>query len=306
MSTPSEPVLLVEEENVVGETAPTSRGRLVVRRFLRRKLAVAGLVVVALLFFAAFVGPYLTKWSYTEVDVNNPFAPPSTSHWFGTNTLGQDLFAQTMRGLQKSLLIGLIGAVLATGVAGILGAIAGYFGRYADRAVVVLIDLLLVLPSFLIVAVLSPLFRGKTWLIFVVLLAAFQWMLTARVVRGLTQSLREREFVASARFMGVPGWKIIVRHILPNMASFLIIDATINVSSLILAEVALSYFGFGIQAPDVSLGSLIGQYTNNADTYPWLFWAPAIVLVVLVLAVNLVGDGVRDALDPNSQISSGP
>ncbi|HEY7177129.1 MAG TPA: peptide ABC transporter, partial [Micromonosporaceae bacterium] len=117
MSTPSEPVLLVEEENVVGETAPTSRGRLVVRRFLRRKLAVAGLVVVALLFFAAFVGPYLTKWSYTEVDVNNPFAPPSTSHWFGTNTLGQDLFAQTMRGLQKSLLIGLIGAVLATGVA---------------------------------------------------------------------------------------------------------------------------------------------------------------------------------------------
>ena len=136
---------------------------------------------------------------------------------------------------------GLIGAVLATGVAGMLGAIAGYFGKVADRGVVVLIDLLLVLPSFLIVAVLSPLFRGKTWLIFVVLLAAFQWMLTARVVRGLTQSLREREFVSAARFMGVPGWKIIGRHILPNMASFLIIDATINVSSLILAEVALSW-----------------------------------------------------------------
>ena len=208
-----------------------------------------------------------------------------------------------MRGLQKSIFIGLIGAVISTGVAGVLGAIAGYFGRATDRAVVVLIDLLLILPSFLIIAVTSPLFVGKTWLIFVVLLAAFQWMLTARVVRGLTQSLKEREFVSAARFMGVPARKIIARHILPNMASFLIIDATVNVSSLILAEVALSYFGFGIRPPDVSLGSLIGQYANNADTYPWLFWIPSTVLVVLVLAVNLVGDGLRDALDPNSAIS---
>ncbi len=123
----------------------------------------------------------------------------------------------------------------------------GYFGRATDRAVVVLIDLLLILPSFLIIAITSPLFVGKTWLIFVVLLAAFQWMLTARVVRGLTQSLKEREFVSAARFMGVPARKIISRHILPNMASFLIIDATVNVSSLILAEVALSFFGFGIR-----------------------------------------------------------
>jgi peptide/nickel transport system permease protein len=303
MSTPSEPVLLAEEENTAADMTSVSRGRLVLRRFFRRRMAVLGLFIVALLVFLAFVGPHLTQWSYTEFDVNNVYSPPSSSHWFGTNDLGQDMFARTMRGLQKSIFIGLIGAVISNGVAGVLGAIAGYFGRATDRAVVVLIDLLLILPSFLIIAVTSPLFVGKTWLIFVILLAAFQWMLTARVVRGLTQSLKEREFVSAARFMGVPARKIIARHILPNMASFLIIDATVNVSSLILAEVALSYFGFGIRPPDVSLGSLIGQYANNADTYPWLFWIPSTVLVVLVLAVNLVGDGLRDALDPNSVIS---
>jgi peptide/nickel transport system permease protein len=303
MTTPSEPVLLAEEENTAADMTSVSRGRLVLRRFFRRRMAVLGLFIVVLLVFLAFVGPHLTQWSYTEFDVNNVYSQPSSSHWFGTNDLGQDMFARTMRGLQKSIFIGLIGAVISTGVAGVLGAIAGYFGRAADRAVVVLIDLLLILPSFLIIAVTSPLFVGKTWLIFVVLLAAFQWMLTARVVRGLTQSLKEREFVSAARFMGVPARKIIARHILPNMASFLIIDATVNVSSLILAEVALSYFGFGIRPPDVSLGSLIGQYANNADTYPWLFWIPSTVLVVLVLAVNLVGDGLRDALDPNSVIS---
>ena len=303
MTTPSEPVLLAEEENTAADMTSVSRGRLVLRRFFRRKMGVLGLFVVLLLVFLAFVGPHLTQWNYTEFDVNNVYSPPSSSHWFGTNDLGQDMFARTMRGLQKSIFIGLIGAVISTGVAGVLGAIAGYFGRATDRAVVVLIDLLLILPSFLIIAVTSPLFVGKTWLIFVVLLAAFQWMLTARVVRGLTQSLKEREFVSAARFMGVPARKIIARHILPNMASFLIIDATVNVSSLILAEVALSYFGFGIRPPDVSLGSLIGQYANNADTYPWLFWIPSTVLVVLVLAVNLVGDGLRDALDPNSAIS---
>ncbi|HZD96698.1 MAG TPA: ABC transporter permease [Micromonosporaceae bacterium] len=303
MTTPSEPVLLAEEENTAADMTSVSRGRLVLRRFFRRKMGVLGLFVVLLLVFLAFVGPHLTQWNYTEFDVNNVYSPPSSSHWFGTNDLGQDMFARTMRGLQKSIFIGLIGAVISTGVAGVLGAIAGYFGRATDRAVVVLIDLLLILPSFLIIAVTSPLFVGKPWLIFVVLLAAFQWMLTARVVRGLTQSLKEREFVSAARFMGVPARKIIARHILPNMASFLIIDATVNVSSLILAEVALSYFGFGIRPPDVSLGSLIGQYANNADTYPWLFWIPSTVLVVLVLAVNLVGDGLRDALDPNSAIS---
>jgi len=201
------------------------------------------------------------------------------------------------------LIIGLIGAVLSTGIAAIAGAAAGYFSGWTDRMMIAMIDLLLVLPSFLIIAILSPVFSGKTWLIFVLLLSAFQWMITARVVRSMTLSMKEREFVYAARFMGVSNWRIILRHILPNMSSFLIIDATINVSSLILSEVGLSFFGFGVQPPDISLGTLINDHWQSASTpNGYQFYLPAFLLILLVLAVNLVGDGLRDALDPNAGI----
>jgi len=279
----------------------TSRLRLVWRRFLRQRLALFGLAVVLLLFVLAYLSPFVGPWHYTDLDFNAFLEPPSRNHWFGTTQNGFDMFALTMRGMQKSLIIGLVGALIATALAATVGAFAGYFGGTVNTALLTLIDLLMVLPSFLIIAILSPTFRGHTWLVFVLLLAAFQWMVTARIVRGMTLSLREREFVQAARFMGVPGWQIIFRHILPNMASLLIIDATINVSSLILAEVGLSFFGFGVQPPDVSLGTLIGDYAGAALTFPWEFYFPAGFLVALVLAINLVGDGLRDAFDPNTQ-----
>ncbi len=279
-----------------------SRGRLVLRRFLRHRLALAGLAAVLLLFAVAYLSPHLAGWRYDELDTSSFLTPPSPDHWFGTTQNGFDVFALTMRGLQKSLIIGLLGAVISTALAAVVGAFAGYFGGLLSAALLALVDLLLVLPSFLIIAILSPAFRGRTWLIFVLLLAAFQWMITARIVRGMTLSLKEREFVHAARFMGVPGWKIIFRHILPNMASLLIIDATVNVSSLILAEVGLSFFGFGVQPPDVSLGTLIGDYAGAALTYPWEFYFPAGFLVLLVLAINVVGDGLRDAFDPNARV----
>ncbi|HKT80187.1 MAG TPA: ABC transporter permease [Vicinamibacterales bacterium] len=277
-----------------------SRGTLVIRRFLRERLALAGLAVVIALFAAAYLSPFISNWQYDELDPTSFLSPPGGDHWFGTTQNGFDMFALTMRGLQKSLIIGLLGAVFSTGLAATVGAFSGYFGGALNTILLTIIDLLLVLPSFLIIAILSPAFRGRTWLIFVVLLAAFQWMVTARIVRGMTLSLKEREFVQAARFMGVPGWRIIFRHILPNMASLLIIDATVNVSSLILQEVGLSFFGFGVQPPDVSLGTLIGNYAGAALTYPWEFYFPAGLLIVLVLSINLVGDGLRDAFDPNS------
>ncbi len=284
-----------------GGEAANSRLQLVWRRFLRQRLALFGLAVVVLLFAVAYLSPYISPWQYNELDFTAFLEPPGGSHWFGTTQNGFDVFALTMRGMQKSLVIGLLGALMATALAATIGAFAGYFGGVVNTALLTLIDLLMVLPAFLIIAILSPSFRGQTWLIFVGLLAAFQWMVTARIVRGMTLSLREREFVHAARFMGVPGWRIIFRHILPNMASLLIIDATINVSSLILAEVGLSFFGFGVQPPDVSLGTLIGDYAGAALTFPWEFYFPAGLLVVLVLAINLVGDGLRDAFDPNTQ-----
>jgi peptide/nickel transport system permease protein len=282
------------------ETRLTSRWRLVVRRFLSRKLALTGLVAIALLFALAFFGPYLTKWEHTDQDLAAFLTPPSAAHWFGTTQSGGDVYALTLRGLQKSLIIGLLVALISTVVAAAVGSFAGYFGGWVDRGLMWVAELLLVLPSFLIVAILSPSFRGKTWLIFVLLLAAFSWMVMSRIVRGMTMSLREREYVLAARYMGVPGPRIVLRHVIPNISSLLIIDATINVSAAIIAETGLSYFGFGVQAPDVSLGTLIADGTGSAVTHPWLFGFPAGLLVAIVLSVNLVGDGLRDALDPSS------
>lgn len=293
----------VEASAGPGEYEGLSRGRLVLRRFLRNRMAVAGLVAIVLMFLLAFVGPYLTRWDYTSKDFNALLKPPSASHWFGTTQIGEDVFALTMRGLQKSLIIGLLAAFVSTGLAAIVGSCAGYFGGWVERILMWVIDLLLVLPAFLIIAILSPAFRGKTWLIFVLLLAGFSWMITARVVRGLTLSLREREFVQAARFMGVSSRAIIFRHLLPNMASLLIIDATINVGGTILAETGLSYFGFGVQPPDVSLGTLIADGTRSALTFPWLFLFAGGLLIATVLAVSFVGDGLRDALDPNTSRS---
>ena len=282
------------------ETRIPGRWSIVFRRFRHKKLAMFGLIMIFLLFVLAFVGPYLTHWKYTDHDFSAFLEGPSSDHWFGTTQTGGDVYALTVRGMQKSLIIGLLVAVASTATAAAVGSAAGYFGGWLDRTLMWGVDLLLVLPSFLIIAIMSPKFRGKTWLLFVVLLAAFLWMVTARIVRGMTISLRDREYVMAARYMGVPGWRVIVRHILPNISSLLIIDATINVSAAIIAESQLSYFGFGIQAPDVSLGTLIADATSSATTYPWLFYFPAGMLVMIVLCVNLVGDGMRDALDPHS------
>ena len=306
MTTPAGPLLEDELSKAVGpddqvssDAASPTRGRLVLRRFAHEKRGLFGLLLLVGLVFLAFVGPHLTKWSYTDLDFEHFESPPSTLHWFGTTQTGGDLFAATMRGAQKSILIGLGVAVIATGIAAVVGAAAGYFRGWTDRILMWIVDLLLVVPSFLIIAIASSHFNGN-FVLFVVLLGMFIWQITARIVRGQTLALAEREYVLAARFMGVANWKIIFRHILPNLSSLLIIDATINVSTAIITEASLSFFGFGVQPPDVSLGTLLDDGQNAASTYPWLFLFPAAFLIILVLAVNLVGDALRDALDPTS------
>lgn len=277
-----------------------TRMALVRKRFARNKLAVAGLVILVAMFVLAFVGPFFGKYGWDSLDFFNLLQPPSKEHFFGTSQIGGDVYALTLRGLQKSLIIGILVAIFSTGLAAIAGGFAGFYGGKVDRSVMWIIDALLVLPSFLIIAVMSPWFRGRTWLIFVVLLAAFGWMITARIVRSATMSLRERDFVRAAIYMGIPARKIVFRHLLPNVASILIIDATLNVGGTILSETGLSYLGFGVQPPDVSLGSLIAEGTASALTYPWLFMFAGAALVLTVLAVSFVGDGLRDAFDPGS------
>ncbi len=307
MSVPSDAMnIVLDHEGGKGDRAPldetraASRVGLIARRFAKRRLALFGLAVLVALFLLAFLGPYLVKWSYTDHDFEAFLEGPSPTHPFGTTATGADVYALTLKGMQKSLIIGLLVALLSTTMAAVVGAFAGYMGGWVDRVLMWFVDLLLVIPGFLILAIVSPAFRGKTWLLFVFLLAAFIWMITARIVRGMTITLRDREYVQAARFMGVSTPRIIFRHILPNISSLLIIDATINVSVAIIGETSLSYFGFGVQPPDVSLGTLIADGTNSAVTYPWLFAFAAGLLVLIVLAVNLIGDGLRDAIDPTS------
>ncbi|MEU0498634.1 ABC transporter permease [Mycobacterium sp. NPDC006124] len=279
-----------------------SRRTLTTRRFLGNRLAVAALVVLAVMFVGCYALPPLLPWSYTDLDFLALQQPPSTSHWFGTNGLGQDLLAQTLRGMQKSLLIGVCVAFLSTIIAATVGAVAGYFGGWRDRTAMWVVDLLLVVPSFILIAIVTPRL-GESGRVFslILLLAAFSWMISARIVRGMTMSLREREFVTAARYMGVSNRRIIVRHVLPNVASILIIDTTLNVGVAILAETGLSFLGFGIQPPDVSLGTLIADGTPSVTTFPWVFLFPAGILVLIVLCANVIGDGLRDAIDPGSK-----
>ncbi len=278
-----------------------SRRNLVLRRFLRNKPAVVALILLVVLFVGCYALPPFLPYSYTNLDYNALLQPPTVDHWFGTNSLGQDIFAQTLHGMQKSMLIGVCVAFISTAIAATVGSVAGYFGGWRDQMLMRVVDLLLVVPSFILIAIVTP--RTKQsgsifWLI--VLLAGFSWMISSRIVRGMTMSLRDREFVQAARYMGVPSRRIIVRHIVPNVASILIIDTALNVGVAILAETGLSFLGFGVQPPDVSLGTLIADGTNSATTFPWVFLFPAGILVVIVLCANLVGDGLRDALDPGS------
>jgi len=279
-----------------------SRRTLVWRRFLRNKPAVAALALLVLFLIGCYALPPLLPHNYTDLDYYALQQPPSTTHWFGTNALGQDLLALTLRGMQKSMLIGVCVAVISTVFAATVGSIAGYFGGWRDRTLMWIVDLLLVVPSFIVVAIVTPRLGSSDrvfWLI--VLFSVFGWMISSRIVRGMTMTLREREFVVAARYMGVRNWRIIVRHILPNVASLLIIDTTLNVGTAILAETGLSFLGFGIQPPDVSLGTLIAAGTQSALTFPWVFLFPAGVLVLIILCANLVGDGLRDALDPSAR-----
>nr|WP_090276852.1 ABC transporter permease [Mycolicibacterium komanii]CRL70431.1 dipeptide/oligopeptide/nickel ABC transporter permease [Mycolicibacterium komanii] len=277
-----------------------SRRSLVFRRFLRNKPAVISLILLALLFIGCYALPPLLPYSYSDLDYFALQQPPSPDHWFGTNALGQDLFAQTLRGMQKSMLIGVCVAFISTIIAATVGTIAGYFADWRDPALMWLVDLMLVVPSFLLISIVVQRTKGDiVWMI--LLLALFSWMISSRIVRGMTMSLRDREFVAAARYMGVSDWRIIIRHILPNVASIIIIDTALNVGVAVLAETGLSFLGFGIQPPDVSLGTLIADGTKSATTFPWLFLFPGGVLVLIILCANLVGDGLRDALDPGAR-----
>lgn len=282
----------------------SSRGRLIWIRLRSTARFWIGAVVVGAMILWAIGGLWITKWSPQDQDLLQANIGPTVHHWFGTDEIGHDLYAETVSGLRKSLVIGLLAGPAGTLIAAFVGSFAGYLGGKIDAVISWFINFLLVLPAFFILILFSPKFKGLSFLVLTAFIALFSWMVMGQVIRAQTKSLRDREFVKAARFMGVGTFTIIRRHIIPNVASLLIIDATLGVVAAIGTETALSYFGFGILPPAVSLGSLLADGTPGATTRQWVFVFPAAVLIILLFAVSLVGDALRDAVDPTSGATS--
>ena len=288
------------EERMPRRDRRLSRRRLYLRRFLRNRGAVAGLVILVLLILFALLGSLLTPYTYTDVDFTSLTMPPSPEHVLGTNGTGNDTYAQAVHGLRRSLVIALAVSLLTTVISAFVGAAAAYFGGTAEKLILGIVHFLLVVPAFLILALVSQ-EAGGDWKVLIVVLTAFGWMLNARVVWSLSTSLREREYVQAARFMGVGSVRIVLRHLIPNIGSLLIVTFTIGVVAIVTLETALSFIGFGVQLPDVSLGTMLSDGANTISSAPWLFYFPATLLTLLTMSMALIGDGLRDALDPTSR-----
>ena len=278
-----------------------SRSRLYLRRFLRNRGAVVGLAVLALLVLFALFGSLLTSYTYLDVDFADMSSPPSPEHPFGTNGAGNDTYAQAVHGQQRSLVIALVVSAATTVIAAFVGAAAAYFGGVVEKIILEVIHFLLVVPSFLILALVSQRAHGD-WPVLILVLTVFGWMFTARIVWSVTTSLREREYVQAARYMGVGRIRIVARHLIPNLGSLLIVSFTLGVVATVQAETALSFVGFGVQPPDVSLGTMLSDGASTVSSSPWLFFVPAALVSLLTVSMALIGDGLRDALDPHQRL----
>ncbi|MCL2316028.1 MAG: ABC transporter permease [Actinomycetia bacterium] len=279
--------------------AGSSRMRLYVRRFLRNKPAVGGLVGFVLLVAFALAGGAATTWHYTDIDLLALTAPPGGTHIFGTNNVGGDIYAQVVHGLGRTLIIALSVSAVTLVIAAFLGGLAAYVGGKPQTVILGIINFLLACPAFLMMAIVAQK-TGGNWVMLIVVLTLFGWMIMARVVWQMSTSIREREYVWAARYMGVPGPMVVLRHIVPNIGSLLVVQFILGIVSTVIQETALSFLGFGIKIPDVSLGSLLTNGQQTLATMPWAFYFPAGTLTLLTISVALMADGIRDALDPNS------
>ena len=286
----------------VGTDDTPGASRLVLRRFLAHRIALVALcVLLVMIVLSTFVDRYY-EHSYSEITTELSEAP-SADHWFGTDELGKDVYAKTMRGAQKSLQIGLVSALLATVAGVIVGAVAGYYRGWIDAALMRVTDLFLTLPALAVLLVLANRYREESgnWFMIALVIAVFAWMYQARITRSEILTLSQREYVAAARAMGASDARIIVRHLLPNALGSIIVNATLTVATAILVESSLSFLGFGVAPPDTSLGRLVEEGAQASRTRPWLFYPPGLWLVVLLLCINFVGDGLRDAFDPKHE-----
>ena len=271
------------------------------RRLSRNRAAVTAMIVLGLLVLAALIGPYLIPFPFDAINKNDVWDPPLTGgHILGADALGRDLLARILIGLRVSLAIGVVATAVSLIIGVAWGAVAGFLGGVVDEVMMRIVDVLYALPFLFFVILLMVVF-GRNFILLFVAIGAVEWLTMSRIVRGQTLSLKQREFVEAARAAGLSTPQIIARHIVPNLLGPVVIYVTLTIPGVILSESFLSFLGLGVQEPMTSLGVLISQGARDMLLAPWTVIFPSVVMVAALLCFNFIGDGLRDAIDPQDR-----
>jgi len=267
------------------------------RRFLENRMAVAGSVVVLALFVVSLFAPWLAPYDPSAIDLEKVLMPPSGDHWLGTDPLGRDVLSRMIWGARISLKVGFVATGIAILIGAVLGAVAGYYGGWTDAVIMRFVDIMLCFPAFFLILAVIAILEPSIWNIMLII-GVTGWMGITRLVRADFISLKERDFVLAARVIGASDFRIIFVHILPNAMASILVTATLGVAGAILTESALSFLGIGVQPPTPSWGNILTAGKDNIDIAWWLSLYPGLAILVTVLGYNLLGEGLRDALDP--------
>jgi peptide/nickel transport system permease protein len=271
--------------------------QIAIARFSRAKLAMFGLVLVILFTVIAIFADAIAPYGENEIDLFNITAPPSSAHVLGTDELGRDELSRLIYGSRVSLLVGVGVALLATVIGIVVGATAGFYGGWIDSVLMRFVDVMLAFPGLFLLLIIFAI-QGSSVVTVIVFLGAFFWMWLARVIRGEFLSLKQRDFIEAGRAIGVPDGRLIWRHLLPNVGAAIIVSTALDIAYAMLSEATLSFLGFGVPPSTPTWGNMLNAAQPNYTTVPMLAIAPGLTLTLAVLAINFVGDGLRDALDP--------
>jgi peptide/nickel transport system permease protein len=280
-------------------TKSRSQGRLALRRFAHSWTAMIALIIFVGIVLFCYIYPHFYRWNYADPDLKAlSVHPGQQGHILGTDGTGFDLLAQIMRGTQRDFVIVVVSTFIAVTIGVFLGAVAGYFGTIADNTLMRFVDVMLSVPALVILIVVANRFQGLNAFGLAILLGLFGWMGLSRLMRAQFLGLKEREFVEASHAMGASNARIILRHMIPNTLSTILVFGTLFAAVSIIAETSLTFLGYGVHPPDTSLGLLISRGVDAVETRPWLFYYPGIVILIIVLSVNLIGEGIRNAFDP--------
>jgi peptide/nickel transport system permease protein len=266
-------------------------------RLKRNRMAMTGLALVLGMFVVSIFAPWLAPYDPNQIDLKQVLMPPSPSHYLGTDTLGRDVLSRIIFGSRVSLKVGFVAVGLATLIGLLIGALAGYYGGWVDQTLMRLVDLMLCFPAFFLILAVIAVLEPSIWNIMAVI-GLTGWMGVARLVRAEFLSLREREFVTAARALGASDTRLIMRHMLPNALAPVMVSATLGVAGAILTESALSFLGLGVQPPTPSWGNILTAGKDNIEIAWWLSVFPGLAILITVMSYNLLGEGIREAIDP--------